>query len=514
MLKDALKTTKRLFRLTALAAFIVFSDYSVISAPTLKAGVSRISITRDNPTELVNDPLYAKALVLDDGKTKAVIITMDVVYVEDEFLLKIRDRIQNELKIDGNNVMVNASHDHWENDQVAEDYLDRTVRAVKEASQNMVPVKIGAGTGMEKRITMNRRLILTNGKEWTIRRATPEPEDEKVKEIAEPFDPEIGILRIDKTDGKPLAVLYNFAGHVYTGVPNRGATASYPGFASKVIEENLGNGAIALFMQGCGGDVTPVLYKDVNAPKQDEMHGTLLGLSVLKAFRNIPVKKEAGISVIREVLSLPARTDIQRHIDSLEAQKTLILDYFKGQGCGAHGAGTKLNFKSFLPLYIKYMMSPQYPSDYSYRYLQEKKIGINDLEVMDADNKRDMEKYLTSIYKMEELIVTEANLGFLKDSNSQNPIPAEIQCMKIGNFVLATFSGELFSQIGLNIKTQSPYEYTFVSGYTNGFIMEAGAYAATEDAYDGDAYEVSLTKLAPEWQKIFEKKVLELIRKL
>ena len=87
---------------------------------------------------------------------------------------------------------------------------------------------------------MNRRLLLTNGKEWTIRRATPEPQDNMVKGIADAFDPEIGILRIDRTDGKPLAVLFTFADHNYTGVPNRGATAGFPGFASKVIEENLG----------------------------------------------------------------------------------------------------------------------------------------------------------------------------------------------------------------------------------------------------------------------------------
>jgi hypothetical protein len=509
MLKK-LKIRGKLIPIVILSACMVLIFSTGTGAATLRAGVSKINITKDKPTGLINDPLYVKALVLDDGKTKAVIITMDIVNISFTDLIEIRARIQNELKIKGDNVMINASHNHWVNDQLADDYLNRTVKAVKEASLKMVPVRVGAGAGIEKRITMNRRLILTNGKEWTIRRATPEPEDENVKGIADAFDPEIGILRLDKTDGKSLAVLFTFADHNYTGVPNRGTTAGFPGFASKVIEENLGNGAIALYMQGAAGDITPILYKDVNTPKQDEMNGTLLGLSTLEALRNISVKKDAGISVIREELLLPARTDIQKHIDSLEAQKAVILDYFKGEGCGAHGAGTKLNFKSFLPLYIKYMMSPQYPSDYSYRYMQEKNIGINDLLVMDADNKRDMEKYLNSIYKMEELIVTEANLGYLKSSNPQNPIKAEMMGLKIGDFVLITFSGEVFSKVGLNIKKVSPFEYTFVTGYTNGSV----GYSPTPEAYDGDAYEASLSTLAPEWQKIFEEKALEIIRKL
>ncbi len=501
---------KKLMILFALTLTVLLIYSQGVNGASLRAGVSKVNITRDNPTELVNDPLYARALVLDDGNTKAVVITMDIINISFTDLPVIRTRIQNELKINGNNVMINASHNHWVNDQLAEDYIDRTVNAVKEAFLNMVPVRVGGGAGSENRITMNRRLILKNGKEWTIRRATPEPEDEMVEGIAEPFDPEIGILRLDRINGKPLAVLFTFAGHNYTGVPNRGATAGFPGFASKVIEENLGNGAVALFMQGAAGDITPVVYKDVNTPKQDEMHGTLLGMSTLKAWRDIPLKKTGGLSVIREELLLPARTDIQKHIEDLEAQKKVILDYFKGEGCGAHGAGTKLNFKTFLPLYIKYMMSPQYPSDYSYRYMQEAKTGVKDLETMDADNKRDMEKYLNSIYKMEELIVTEANLGYLKNSNPENPVKAEIMGLKVGEFVLITFSGEVFSQIGLNIKKNSPYEYTFVSGYTNGSV----GYSPTPDAYSGDAYEVSLTKLAPEWEKIFEEKAMEILKKL
>ena len=328
-MRNVVNTCKK-FTTTAILSAVMFLGFNQgVNAVTLRAGVSKINITKDKSTDLVNDPLYAKALVLDDGKTRAVIITMDLVNISFTDLTEIRARIKNELNINGDNVMINASHNHWVNDQLAEDYLERTVKAVKEASVNLVPVKAGGGAGIEKRITMNRRLLLTNGKEWTIRRATPEPEDEYVKGIADPFDPEIGVLRLDKADGKPLAVLFTFAGHNYTGIPSREATAGFPGFASKVIEENVGNGVVALYMQGAAGDITPILYKDVNAPKQDEMHGTLLGLSTLQAWRKISVKKDAGISVIREELLLPARKDIQEHIDSLEARKVIILNYFK-----------------------------------------------------------------------------------------------------------------------------------------------------------------------------------------
>ena len=49
-----------------------------ITQQKLRAGVAKSEITNCDPGVMVNDPLYAKALVLDDGQTSVVIITMDV----------------------------------------------------------------------------------------------------------------------------------------------------------------------------------------------------------------------------------------------------------------------------------------------------------------------------------------------------------------------------------------------------------------------------------------------------
>ena len=91
----------------------------------LRAGVGKSNITTSEKGVKIKDPLYAKALVLDDDKTKAVIIAMDVTAiggrrisqgmlpdVGEDFLPNLRNRIQQELKIPGCNVLVNASHTH------------------------------------------------------------------------------------------------------------------------------------------------------------------------------------------------------------------------------------------------------------------------------------------------------------------------------------------------------------------------------------------------------------------
>ena len=81
-----------------------FSEADATAAGSLRAGVAKSDITTDAKDVAVNDPLYAKALVLDDGTTKLVIISMDAVAiggicdVQDDFLPKLRSQIEKECK--------------------------------------------------------------------------------------------------------------------------------------------------------------------------------------------------------------------------------------------------------------------------------------------------------------------------------------------------------------------------------------------------------------------------------
>jgi hypothetical protein len=338
-----------------------------LPSSSLRAGVAKADITTTEAGIKINDPLYAKALVLDDGKTRLAIIAMDAVAiggigdVGDAFLPTLRLRIQEELSLEGHHVLVNASHTHPPGRLLCsdEEQVDRVFGTVKRACENMTAVKVGTGIGYEDRIMMNRTLRLKNGRHWTIRHAIPCPPDEEVASVG-PVDPDIGIIRIDHVDGRPLAVVYNFACHPYLGVPGGGITADFPGFASKVIEENLGHGVMALFLQGAAGDITEILYKDVNRPRESEPLGAMLGLSTLQAWRGIQTTAEATLSVVTEYIDLPRRTDIPKRIALLQQEQADLLRTLRF---------TSLNFKAFLPLYLKHLMSPDYPLDDAYRYL-------------------------------------------------------------------------------------------------------------------------------------------------
>jgi hypothetical protein len=145
-------------------------------------------------------------------------------------------------------------------------------------------------------------------------------------------------------------------------------------------------------------------------------------------------------------------------------------------------------------------------------------LGRNHLRKMDEINRNNMEVYRKNINAMEELTRMKANLALLKMHQAQNvaagkrTVDVELVGLRVGNFKLITFPGELTVRIGLNIKQRSSHDLTFVAGYTNGYIYYA---PTTEQLLNvGGAQEDSDCILAPEWQPIFEKKAIEILERL
>lgn len=480
----------------------------------LRAGVGKREITISAPDVAVNDPLFAKALVLEDGKTTVVIVAMDAVAiggiadVPDDFLPKLRERITHELGIPGTNVLVNASHTHPSNRLLCDppEQVVRVFEAVKEAHSTMEPVTVGAGKGYEDRIQINRILRLKNGERRTIRHGYPTPPDDEVEAVG-PIDPEIGLLRVNRTDGSALAVVYNFACHTLIGVPSGAVTANFPGFASAVIEENL-PGSTALFLQGAAGDVTELLYKDVNRPRDARPLGRMLGLSTLSAVRSLPTGS-AEIRLIHETVDLPLRSESESEtlLAAVEKEQQELLASLRF---------TSLNFKSFLPLHIKHLADEEYPADASYRYLQEETRGVEDLQKMDNENRYNLVKYLQNIRVMEKLAETVDTIETLKkhrDDIRQHggaTIRTEVIGLRIGEFVLLTSAAEVFTEIALDIKRTSPHSHTFLAAFTNGYLH----YGAPPEDYPKRSYEVAECMLASEWMDIFKKTASRILQQL
>ena len=475
----------------------------------------------------VDDPLFVRALVLDDGVQKLVLITMDVTAVgcrsisqyilndsADDFMPNLRGRILNELGIPGANVTVSASHTHPPGRLLVDDdaQLDRTMEAILQALQNMTPVTIGVGTGHEERLTFNRTLMLKNGRDCTTRGCWPPLPDEDIEGLR-PIDPEIGVLRIDRPDGTPLAVVYNFACHLLLGTHKYVITADWPGVASQYLEDHIGGDVMAMFVQGALGDTAEIEKNDLEHPKSCHGIGTAMGESVLKAYRKIKEPSESAepskpaLKVASTTVEFPLRTDIPDVIADMQRESAELMASLRY---------TSLNFKSFLPLYLKYKLHPDFPSHQPFRYMQAEHAGNLGFVTMDERNRLFIDKYLESLAAMETMARNEEDIATLAkhqeiiDDIGAPTVSAEIQAIRIADAVLITAPMEILAETGMKIKQESPHEHTFIAAICNGYLH----YAPPASYYPRGGYEVTECLLAPEWESIFETAVKELLTQL
>lgn len=471
----------------------------------------------------VSDPLFVRALVLDDGKERIVLLTMDVTAIgarsisqdllwdsADDFLPKLRERLHQTFDICGDNVSVTASHAHGVPRMLCDDdaQLDRAVEAVTQAINSMTPVTIGFGTGHEDTLTFNRTMMMKDGTDYTLRSCNPPPPDELV-EALRPVDPQIVILRIDRMDGSPLAIAYNFATHLLLGPPSGKSgqiSADHVGVTLTCLEESLGSDVMAFFLQGALGDVAEVSKCDTEYPRSPNEFGTRLSRSILRGYREI-TPGPAGISVTTRHIQLPLRTDIPAIIAKLKLEQAQLLASLRY---------TSLNFKGFLPLYLKYALHSNYPAHGAYRYLQADACGNQLFTRQDERNRRAVDKYMDSLAAMERMARNEEKIATLQrhqDVITQLgtfSIDAEIKGMTIGNTVLLINPMELLSEIGLNLKKMSPFEHTCVVSISNGYLH----YAPPAGYYPRGGYEVTECILAQEWQHIFEQSASEIFQEL
>lgn len=473
----------------------------------------------------VSDPCYVRALVIDDGRKKLVLVTMDVTAIAartisqniltdsaDDFMPRLRQRVEDELGIPGGHVNVCASHTHQTPRKLRSDadQISLTVGAIRQAMRDMEPVCIGVGSGIERGLTFNRTLMMRDGSDYTIRSYyAPVPPDDQVEGLR-PFDPRIGILKINREDGRPLALVYNFGCHLLLGAPDGTTgtiTADHVGVTLRHLEERIGGGVMAFALQGSLGDVVEACQFDTGHPTTSGAFGVSLGQSILTAYRDIEARPVATVDVVSRRIALPLRTDIPAILAGLrqaEAEMIASLRY------------TSLNFKAFLPLYLNHTLHPEYPSHWAYRYMQAANAGDIGFKAMDERNRSAVEKYLASIRTMERLADNQERIATLEkhqeiiEAIGGPTVAAEFQGVRVGDCVFITAPMEVLSETGLKIKEKSPFQHTYVVSLSNGYLH----YAPPASYYPRGGYEVTECLLAPEWEIAFDAVIQDLFADL
>jgi neutral ceramidase len=254
------------------------------------------------------DPLEARVLALSDGSRTIAFITLDLCFTFDE---KSMDQIRADVRGTVDEVIFHASHSHSgptysEAPQAVEHAVPRIEGAIRSAAGAMVPVQIGNGWG-QTYIGFNRRYIETDGAVQMFWRNEP-----KISTTF-PVDPTIGVIRIDRRDGTPLAILVNYACHpVVLGPDNFDYSADYPGEMRRVVQTAMGHDSMAFFLQGAPGDInpfydkTPLIEDAVNVMRET---GRKLGLEAIRVANSIQTRapEQARIQTKTVVLTIANR---------------------------------------------------------------------------------------------------------------------------------------------------------------------------------------------------------------
>lgn len=268
---------------------VLFLLLAATAAPAAwKAGASKVEITpkepvwlagygsRTQPSEGVRQPIYVKALALEDSTgARSLLLTFDLLGLDRGTARIIAESVQKRFGIPRERVAMVASHTHsapvagtvllpaypLEASHVAviERYTDWMLERVTEASEQAVralaPATLHFGQGFAG-FAVNRRRVGN--------RARPGP-----------VDHDVPVLGVKGSEGRWRAIVFGYACHA-TVLSDNQVSGDWPGYAQAAIERDH-PGAVALFVTGAGADSNPLPRRAVALA---ERYGETLGYEV------------------------------------------------------------------------------------------------------------------------------------------------------------------------------------------------------------------------------------------
>lgn len=243
---------------------------------TLKAGSATANITpplgaripgsfRPRYAENVDDELFAKAVVIDNGSTRVAVVTCDLIAIPEKIADAAKARIADRCGIPPAHVMVNATHTHTgvavanllsvdEDDAYIKSVPLKIADAVELAVWRLQPARVGFASVNEDRITFNRRWRMKDG---TVR-MNPGVNNPDLVEPTGTIDPELTMMFAETDDGTPIAAVANFSLH-YIGTNNGNAlSADYFGHFDRLMRHYLGDTCISLLWNAASGQINNI----------------------------------------------------------------------------------------------------------------------------------------------------------------------------------------------------------------------------------------------------------------
>jgi len=234
-------------------------------------------ISKRGPAKRIVTPLFARALVLENGRERIAFVVCDCTIIYKEIVDKAKRLVRERTGLPPERIVLASTHSHAAprvglgTSELDLQYFDLFCRgvadAVSTAIENLAPAKVGCGVGSKPEFVRCRRQLLEPGtfaldpfgeqQDRAVMRG-----GNSVTRPAGPADPQVGVLSVRHADGRPLAVLASYPVHYVTGDKRGDVTADYWGhFADRLgalmKTDKADPPFVGILARSPGGDAAP-----------------------------------------------------------------------------------------------------------------------------------------------------------------------------------------------------------------------------------------------------------------
>ncbi len=372
-----------------------------------------------------HDPLHARCLVLDDGRTKLAFAVCDSCMIPREIFDAAKDRVAEQTGISPDHILMSATHTHTAvtatavfQSKVETEYCEflteRIADGIIRANSQLEPARIGWAVGNNPRQVFNRRWYMRQGfamgdpfDRGTDRvRMNPPRASSKLLKPAGLTDPEVPVLSVQALDGRPISVLANYSLHYVGGVPSASLSADY-------------------FAQFASQLTTLIDAAAADPPFVGIMsNGTSADINNINFFEQTPGRQP--MEQIRLVAADVAQS--------------------------AHAALQRIEYHDWVSLDAR-----EQEIDLGVRRPSEDEVERAE-QILAEAGERPL-RGLSAIYAGETIDLTKYPAT----------VRVKLQALKIGGLAITTTPCETFVATGLAIKQESPFKPTFTIELANGY---------------------------------------------
>jgi neutral ceramidase len=452
----------------AAGLLLAFSGPSRAQTPVaghLRAGAAKVDITPKESelavsTDSIRDPLFARAIVVDDGSTCAVLVGLDLGGASNQIVDDATARASRSTGCPAQNFIISATHTHSSNTlglggrgaPTAKTVADAIVEAANTAKSRLAPARVGYGT---TKVDLNVNRDLFNSKlEW---RQEPNPEG--------PSDKTLAVLEFLGNDNVPIGVYMNYAMHPINFYLSGVISADFPGEASRYIEDLFDNHTAAIFTQGASGDQNP---RNFRSPT------TFMGERAALTRGHGPFVQTVGPPLAPRDQASAKGSNAQQASAEREPIPAENLDAYKKAlartGDYVHMLGTMIGSSS-----VRVMRESIQPIDTARIWAGQENFTCPGRIRNDAANP--------------------ARENVFPGYKEGPDVNLKVGLLRIGDINIATVNGEVYSQIAMRLKATAPANKTIVVTLASG--MANSGYIYSDEAYSHLSFQVIGSRLKP-----------------